>query len=106
MGTACPLRKCGTRHWQPFGLLAFGSADWRPATAPSAPKMLSCITHPAQFWPASEAFWASSAPMATEHLVPAKLRDLYHVREWRNAAGILTTACPNEWKDICEVLES
>jgi hypothetical protein len=42
--------------------------------------------------------------MATEHLVPPDLRELYHVKEWRNAAGILSTACPNEWNDIIEVL--
>jgi hypothetical protein len=42
--------------------------------------------------------------MATLHLVPDDLRTLYHVSEWRNAAGILTTACPNEWADIQAVL--
>jgi hypothetical protein len=42
--------------------------------------------------------------MSTEHLVPSDLRDLYHVREWRNAAGVLQTACPDEWNDIIEVL--
>ena len=44
--------------------------------------------------------------MTTEHLVPADLRKLYHVREWRNAAGVLSTACPNEWNDIIEVLRA
>jgi hypothetical protein len=38
--------------------------------------------------------------MSTEHLVPAELRTLYRVKEWRNAAGILTTACPDEWVDL------
>ncbi|MBA3323775.1 MAG: restriction endonuclease [Rhodobacteraceae bacterium] len=42
--------------------------------------------------------------MATDHLVPQDLRDLYHVREWRNAAGVLATACPDEWGEIIEVL--
>jgi hypothetical protein len=42
--------------------------------------------------------------MSTEHLVPADLRKLYRVYEWRNAAGVLTTACPQEWKDIVAVL--
>jgi hypothetical protein len=42
--------------------------------------------------------------MATLHLVPDDLRRLYHVHEWRNAAGILKTACTNEWKDILAVL--
>ncbi len=26
------------------------------------------------------------------------------MKEWRNAAGILATACPDEWKDIVEIL--
>ncbi len=42
--------------------------------------------------------------MSTEHLVPQDLRDLYHVREWRDATGVLTTACPNEWADIVAIL--
>jgi hypothetical protein len=44
--------------------------------------------------------------MATEHFVPQDLRDLYHVREWRNAAGVLTTACPTEWVEIVEILRA
>ena len=42
--------------------------------------------------------------MSTEHIVPEDLRELYHVREWRNAAGVLSTACPEEWADIILVL--
>lgn len=42
--------------------------------------------------------------MSTEHLIPEDLRALYHVKEWRNATGILETACPIEWKEIQEVL--
>lgn len=42
--------------------------------------------------------------MSTEHLVPDDLRTLYHVREWRNAAGVLATACPQQWTEITEVL--
>jgi hypothetical protein len=42
--------------------------------------------------------------MGTEHLVPQDLRELYHVREWRNATGVLTTACPEEWAEIVAVL--
>jgi len=38
------------------------------------------------------------------HLVPDDLRERYHVKEWRNAAGILATACSAEWRDIQEVL--
>ncbi|MFQ3664921.1 MAG: BglII/BstYI family type II restriction endonuclease [Sphingomonadaceae bacterium] len=28
----------------------------------------------------------------------------YHVGEWRNAAGVLATACPVEWKELIGVL--
>jgi hypothetical protein len=42
--------------------------------------------------------------MSTEHLVPDDLRERYHVKEWRNAAGVLATACPQEWRDIQDVL--
>jgi len=44
--------------------------------------------------------------MTTEHLIPEDLRKLYHVREWRNAAGVLAMACPNEWQDIINVLRN
>ncbi|HEU4961122.1 MAG TPA: BglII/BstYI family type II restriction endonuclease [Sphingomonas sp.] len=44
--------------------------------------------------------------MSTLHLVPEDLQRLYHVREWRNATGVLATACPNEWQDIIDVLRS
>ena len=44
--------------------------------------------------------------MTTDHLVPADIRATFHVREWRNAAGVLATACPNEWTDIIEVLRA
>jgi hypothetical protein len=42
--------------------------------------------------------------MATDHLVPEDIRALYHVREWRNAAGVLMTACPGEWADLLSIL--
>jgi hypothetical protein len=42
--------------------------------------------------------------MSTLHLVPDDIREKYHVHEWRNAAGILTTASPAEWLDILKVL--
>ena len=42
--------------------------------------------------------------MSTEHLVPADLRDRFHVKEWRNATGVLATACPKEWEDVQAVL--
>jgi hypothetical protein len=44
--------------------------------------------------------------MPTLHLVPPDLREVYLVKEWRNAAGVLSTACPSEWADIVEVLRS
>lgn len=44
--------------------------------------------------------------MSTLHLVPADLHERYDVKEWRNATGILSTACPHEWQDIQDVLRS
>jgi len=44
--------------------------------------------------------------MSTLHLVPEDLQRSYHVKEWRNAAGVLHTACPGEWADIIEVLRA
>jgi hypothetical protein len=42
--------------------------------------------------------------MPTDHLVPSDLREKYHVKEWRNATGVLATACPEEWAEVQEVL--
>lgn len=42
--------------------------------------------------------------MSTLHLVPPDLHDLYHIDEWRNAVGVLATACPQEWSEIIDVL--
>ncbi len=42
--------------------------------------------------------------MPTLHLVPAALRKKYEVHEWRNAAGVISTACATEWKEVQEVL--
>jgi len=44
--------------------------------------------------------------MSTVHLVPADICERYHVKEWRNAAGVLAPACPDEWRDIQDVLRS
>jgi hypothetical protein len=44
--------------------------------------------------------------MSTAHLVPDDLRALYEVSEWRNAAGVLSTARPQEWADIIDVLRA
>lgn len=42
--------------------------------------------------------------MSTVHLVPEDLRAIYHVKEWRNAAGVLATACPGEWQELIAIL--
>ena len=44
--------------------------------------------------------------MASDHLVPDDIRALYQVKEWRNATGVLVTACPAEWEDILTVLRA
>lgn len=44
--------------------------------------------------------------MPTTHLLPEDIRDAYLVHEWRNATGVLMTACPEEWTDIIEVLRA
>lgn len=44
--------------------------------------------------------------MTTTHLIPEDIRRLYEVHEWRNAAGVLLTAHPQEWDDIMEALRS
>lgn len=44
--------------------------------------------------------------MSTEYLLPSDLIDKYEIKEWRNATGILTTACPDEWQEVIEVLRS
>jgi Restriction endonuclease BglII len=38
--------------------------------------------------------------LSTLHLTPDDIADLYEVHEWRNAVGVLSTACPTEWEDI------
>jgi len=52
----------------------------------------------------SEALPSYDMIMSTIHLVPEDLRALYHVKEWRNAAGVLSTACPDEWNQIIDIL--
>jgi len=49
---------------------------------------------------------AHNAMMSTIHLVPEELQRLYHVDEWRNATGVLSTACPGEWAEIIRVLSA
>lgn len=38
--------------------------------------------------------------------IPANLRNLYEVHEWRHASAVLVTDFPKEWADICEVLSN
>ncbi|MGO9983550.1 MAG: BglII/BstYI family type II restriction endonuclease [Rhodomicrobium sp.] len=42
--------------------------------------------------------------MVTLHLIPADIADNYEVHEWRNAAGVIAAAHPNEWQDVLEAL--
>ena len=42
--------------------------------------------------------------MATDHLVSPDIAALYEVHEWRNAVGVLSTACPEEWREIEDAL--
>jgi hypothetical protein len=44
--------------------------------------------------------------VATTHLIPAVFHQRYEVVEWRNATGVLSTACTQEWSDIQSVLLS
>jgi hypothetical protein len=38
--------------------------------------------------------------MTTKHLIPPDVTALYEVHEWRNAVGVLTTACTAEWEQV------
>lgn len=40
-----------------------------------------------------------------ERFVNEDLLSLYEVLEWRNGLAVLTAACPEEWRDICVVLQ-
>jgi hypothetical protein len=42
--------------------------------------------------------------LPTTHLIPAVFHERYQIVEWRNATGVLSTACPQEWSDIQSVL--
>ena len=44
--------------------------------------------------------------MTTDHLVPPDIAELYETHEWRNAVGVLQTACPAEWSDIQAALRA
>lgn len=42
--------------------------------------------------------------MPTDHLVPKDITGLYEIHEWRNAVGVLATACLAEWAEIQQAL--
>lgn len=42
--------------------------------------------------------------MATLHLIPRDIIAAYEVHEWRNAAGVISTAHPAEWQDVIGLL--
>jgi len=44
--------------------------------------------------------------MATLHLIPTDIAQAYEVHEWRNAAGVLSTAHPAEWQDVIDLLRA
>jgi hypothetical protein len=44
--------------------------------------------------------------MVTLHIIPADIREAYEVHEWRNAAGVLSTAHEAEWNDILACLRA
>lgn len=44
--------------------------------------------------------------MSTIHLVPPEVHALYEVHEWRNALGVLSTACPQEWSELQTALKT
>lgn len=46
------------------------------------------------------------AALASDHLIPSDVQDLYEVREWRNACAVLREAHPAEWDDLMEVLRA
>lgn len=44
--------------------------------------------------------------MPTTHLIPTDVAEIYEAHEWRNAAGVLTTATPAEWAEILVALRA
>jgi hypothetical protein len=44
--------------------------------------------------------------VSTIHLTPPEISALYEVHEWRNALGVLSTACPQEWAELQQALLS
>ena len=39
-----------------------------------------------------------------ESIIPANLRDLYEIHEWRHASAVLAGDFPAEWRDVVAVL--
>jgi hypothetical protein len=48
--------------------------------------------------------FSDNGVMTIRSIVPADIAALFEVHEWRNGLAILSTARPNEWKDILAVL--
>jgi hypothetical protein len=44
--------------------------------------------------------------VSTIHLIPPEINAFYEVHEWRNAVGVLSTACPQEWAEILVALQT
>jgi hypothetical protein len=44
--------------------------------------------------------------MTTLHLVPKDIQAVWEVHEWRNAAGVLQMAKPDEWEDVMSALRA
>lgn len=44
--------------------------------------------------------------MVTLHLIPTDISTDYDVREWRNAAGVISSAHPVEWHDVIDALRA
>jgi hypothetical protein len=44
--------------------------------------------------------------LSTLHLIPPDIAELYEVHEWRNAVGVMSTACAPEWTDIQAALRA
>jgi hypothetical protein len=44
--------------------------------------------------------------VSTIHLTPPEIAARYEVHEWRNALGVLSTACPQEWAEIQIALQT
>jgi hypothetical protein len=55
---------------------------------------------------AASAIRPYAGAMSTTHLIPADIQAAYEVHEWRNAAGVLQTAHPEQWQDVLDCLRA